>query len=109
MVPVHMFIACHGSLCSNTPSILADVLGELQELNTTMQPYLQRYGTLLNSNTTEVWNCALLFYRLLIRVVFVFKWESYCVVTSPRLAVLKEFDWMRWIYTFFDWFRKEAI
>jgi len=42
------------SICSNNPDMLADVLGEMLELNNTMQPHLQRYMTLLNSNSTEV-------------------------------------------------------
>jgi len=37
---------------------------------------------------------------------FSYEWESYM---APRLAVLKESDWMRCICTVFDWFRKEAI
>jgi len=40
---------------------------------------------------------------------FSYEWESYRTITAPRLAVLKEFDWMRCICTLFDWFKKEAI
>jgi hypothetical protein len=39
---------------SNGPSALADVLGELQDMNAIVHPILARYSTLLSSNSNEV-------------------------------------------------------